>query len=316
MTKSHLLQKYLSWFHSSKKWLQPVSYAIILTIFFFLFKSLSSNWKSINWSDLHFNLLYLILSAVLAFSGFLISIYLMELLLLSLNQKISYSQSLRLIGKSQLGKYLPGRVWTTASRIYLAEQEKLSKSKILLGSLVEQEYVFVTALVLSIIFLGFRGSLLQVDFTVFNILLLLLALLFLNPISLTFLLKLGMKLSRLDYPDWRFSFRLYFILLAGYSFCWILQGLGFFFLAKSFYDLDYTWLKKFLGIYLSSWVLGFVAVFAPGGLGVREGSMSLFLKSYFSAGFAISLSLVGRVWISILEFLLALLAFAKKGTKV
>src|SRR4030065_238356 len=91
---------------------------------------------------------------------------------------------------------------------------------------------------------------------------------------------------------------------------WVLKALGFFFLANSFYNFDYAWLKRFLGMYLFSWVLGFVAVFAPGGLGIREGSMTLFLKSYFPTGFAISLSLIGRVWITILELLLALLAFA------
>ncbi len=315
MTGPQLFQKSSPYLSSLKKWLKPVSYLFILAIFFFLFKSLSENWKSVDWNQLHFNPLFLILSAALAFSGFLISIYLMKHLMLSLNQKITYWQSLRLIGKSQLGKYLPGRVWTTASRIYLAEQEKLSKSKILLGSMVEQVYVFVTALVLSIILLGFKGSIIQRDLTVFNVLLLVLALVFLNPFSLTYLLKLGMKLARLDYPHWRFSFRLYIMLLLGYSFCWILQALGFFFLAKSFYDLDYAWLKRFSGTYLFSWLLGFAAIFAPGGLGIREGSMALFLKSYFSPGFAIGLSLISRVWITILELLLALLAFTKKEPK-
>jgi uncharacterized membrane protein YbhN (UPF0104 family) len=301
---------------SLKSWLKPASYLVVAAVFFFLIRSLFQNWQGIDWNKINFNPFYLAFSLVLAFTGLLISIYLMTKILASLREEVTYWQALRIMGKSQLAKYLPGGVWMTASRVYLAEQEKLSKPKVLLGTLVEQEYGFVIALVLSIFCLGFRGSLLAVDLTGFNLLFLLLAVVFLNPISLTYLLKFGMKLARLDYPDWRFSFRLYFILLLGYSFCWILQAVGFFFLAKSFYNLDFAWLKRFLGIYLFSWVLGFVAIFAPGGLGIREGSMALFLKSYFPPGFAISLSLIGRVWITILELLLALLAFAKKEAKV
>jgi hypothetical protein len=288
---------------------------LVAVIFFFLVRSLVLNWREIDWDKFQFNPVYLLASIISAFGAFLISIALWRRLLLSLGEKTDYWQALRIVGKSQLGKYLPGGIWMTASRLYLAEQEGLSKSRVLLGSLVEQEYVFVNALVLSILFLGFHGSLLELNLSGLNLLFLLLALLFLNPLSLTYLLKLGMKMFRLEYQNWRFGLRLYLILVLGYGLCWILQGLGFFLLAKSFYDLDLGWLKRFIGIYLSSWVIGFVAIFAPGGLGIREGSLALLLQGSFPTGLSVSLSLLSRVWITILELLLVILAFIKKPKK-
>ncbi|OGC93795.1 MAG: hypothetical protein A2142_07155 [candidate division Zixibacteria bacterium RBG_16_48_11] len=299
----------------NKAWLRALSYLIIVLVFYFLLKSLYQNWGNIAWSKLHFKLFYLLMSGTVVFLSYAISIYSWKLVLAEIGERVSYLQALKILGKSQLGKYLPGGIWMTASRLYLAEQEGLSKSRVLLASVVEQEYVFVTALVLSILFLGFHGSLLELNLSGLNLLFLLLALLFLNPLSLTYLLKLGMRLFRLEYQNWRFGLRLYLILVLGYGICWILQGLGFFLLAKSFYDLDLGWLKTFIGIYLSSWVIGFVAIFAPGGLGIREGSLALFLQGSFPTGLAVSLSLLSRVWTTILELLLFILAFIKKPEK-
>ncbi len=306
------MDKILSQLLRLKQVLRPLAYLLVAAIFYFLIRNLYLNWNTFDWGSLRFNPFYLSLSGILVFSNFLLAIWLWKLMLLDLGQKVNYSQALRVIGRSQMAKYLPGGVWLTASRIYLAEQEGLSKSRVLLASLVEQEYVFVTALVLSILFLGLRGSLLEIDLSGLNLLFLLLALLFLNPLSLTYLLKLGMKMFRLEYQNWKFGLRLYLILVLGYGLCWILQGLGFFFLARSFYALDLGWLKRFIGIYLSSWVIGFVAIFAPGGLGIREGSMALFLQGSFPTGLAVSLSLLSRVWTTILELLLVILAFIKK----
>ena len=309
------MDKILSQLLRLKQVLRPLAYLLVAVIFYFLIRNLYLNWNTFDWGSLRFNPFYLSLSGILVFSNFLLAIWLWKLMLSELGQKVNYSQALRVIGRSQLAKYLPGGVWMTASRLYLAEQERLSKSRVLLASLVEQEYVFVTALVLSILFLGLCGSLLEIDLSGLNLLFLLLALLFLNPLSLTYFLKLGMKIFRLEYQNWKFGLRLYLILVLGYGLCWILQGLGFFFLAKSFYDLDLGWLKRFIGVYLSSWTIGFVAIFAPGGLGIREGSLALLLQGSFPTGLAVSLSLLSRVWITILELLLFILAFIKKPEK-
>lgn len=296
----------------NKQRLKILSYFIIALIFYLLIRSLYQNRGKVDWSKLDFNILYLLLSLVFVFLSYMVSIYSWKLMLAEMGEKIGYFQALRIVGKSQLGKYLPGGVWMTASRVYLAEQEGLSKSKVLLSSLVEQEYVFVTALVLSILFLGFRGSILHINLAAFNIGFLLAALLLVNPISLNLFLKWGMKFLRPDQKDYRFSLSLYLILVASYSLCWLLQGAGFFFLVKSFYPVELALLKRFVGVFLLSWLIGFVAIFAPGGLGIREGSMTLLLQSMFPTGLAVTISLVSRIWISLAELLLAGLAVVRK----
>jgi uncharacterized membrane protein YbhN (UPF0104 family) len=46
---------------------------------------------------------------------------------------------------------------------------------------------------------------------------------------------------------------------------------------------------------------GFVVIFAPGGLGVREGMMTLLLSSIIPTPLAIAISFVARVWMTLFE---------------
>jgi uncharacterized membrane protein YbhN (UPF0104 family) len=288
-----------------KYWSRIVSIPFIVLVFFFLFKSLWQNWSQVNWSDLHFNWLYFLGSVLAVQASFLLSTHLWRLLLRQMQTPLSYPQALNLIGTSQLGKYLPGGIWMIASRVYTAEKEELSKANILLGSLVEQEFTFLVALVLSIVFLGFQGPLLKLDFTSLNIICLAAAALLLNPYSLEIFMRWGKKLLRSQAAEWKIGLRLYFIMVSGYALCWMLQGLGFFLMLKSFAGAEFFWLKKTMGVYFLSWLIGFVAIFAPGGLGVREATMAVLLQGLYPTGLAVTISLVSRIWSTLQELILA-----------
>ena len=53
--------------------------------------------------------------------------------------------------------------------------------------------------------------------------------------------------------------------------------------------------------YTLAWITGSVAIFAPGGLGVREGVMTLLLSPILPVPLAIALSFITRVWITVFE---------------
>ena len=45
-----------------------------------------------------------------------------------------------------------------------------------------------------------------------------------------------------------------------------------------------------------AWIVGFLAVFAPGGLGVRESVLVLLLEQVMPVGPAVVLTALGRLW--------------------
>ena len=58
-----------------------------------------------------------------------------------------------------------------------------------------------------------------------------------------------------------------------------------------------------------AWVIGFLSFLTPGGLGVREGLLSLLLSSYMPAPQATLIALICRVWMLSAEIVLAGVAF-------
>jgi len=86
---------------------------------------------------------------------------------------------------------------------------------------------------------------------------------------------------------------------------WTIQGIGCFILINSFYPLPLAKLPVMLGGYAISWMIGFLALVAPAGLGIREGIFSVILKMVMAAPVAIMSVLITRIWMSVSETAMA-----------
>ena len=73
-------------------------------------------------------------------------------------------------------------------------------------------------------------------------------------------------------------------------------GAGFFLLARAVFPVEFSQLPFVAGAFALAWTVGFFAVFAPGGLGVRESVLVLALEQVMPAGPAIVLTALGRLW--------------------
>jgi hypothetical protein len=58
-----------------------------------------------------------------------------------------------------------------------------------------------------------------------------------------------------------------------------------------------------------AWIVGLVAVAAPGGLGVREGVLAALLSGVLPGGMAVVVALASRVWLTGVELLCAAVAW-------
>jgi len=89
-----------------------------------------------------------------------------------------------------------------------------------------------------------------------------------------------------------------------YAFGWVLQGLAFWILVRSLgLDLD---AMAGLPAYPAAYVLGYLAIFAPAGVGVREGVLTACLQPALGRNAALIVALVARLWTTTMELLLAL----------
>ena len=223
--------------------------------------------------------------------------------------KVSFKESFYHLGIMSAAKYVPGKIWGSASRILIIANKGASNKQSVLATVIEQVSIFGSGA-----FLGAFGVInwLQlgwvyhvVTLVVITILLILFAF-NLKPIA-TWLgqskFKYIKKMEILaEVSPGRF-FAFFFVALGQ----WIFNCLGYVLFALIFFD-QFT-LNEAILIYFAipgAALAGFAAVFAPGGIGVREGVLIAMLATPLGSENVIYFVLLMRVWDTIRDILLFL----------
>jgi uncharacterized membrane protein YbhN (UPF0104 family) len=89
----------------------------------------------------------------------------------------------------------------------------------------------------------------------------------------------------------------------------VLYGTGFFCLTRSFSDVPWTTVPQIVGLFAFAQIAGFVALFAPAGIGVREAAFLAGLTPVVGAGPAIAITGVCRLWQTVLDLVMALIGW-------
>jgi hypothetical protein len=223
--------------------------------------------------------------------------------------RVSMRECVASMGLSVYGKYLPGKIWSIAGRAaYVARRSGRSMSRISVLSLKAQLLTIWTGLTLGTIGLvAVRGLHLWGVLT--GITWLILSLLtFLRlpkavprfvPQSLARRWKTIAETTNMNAMS----------LVPWFAASATLRGVGFFFLVRAFTSTGAPW-SVCLALPFAS-AFGMIAVFAPGGLGVREGILAGYLMhAGFATAEATTLSVVARLWFFLGETVMFILGLA------
>jgi uncharacterized membrane protein YbhN (UPF0104 family) len=91
----------------------------------------------------------------------------------------------------------------------------------------------------------------------------------------------------------------------GYIGVWLFLAITFMFVCTAFVDIELTraTVPVFVLSLTAGFLAGFVALFAPGGVGVREGVGAALLANIMSLEDAVLLMLMFRLWVVVMELL-------------
>lgn len=278
------------------KWLWFAA-VIIAAAFYFQrnFKELLQHLHSLSWKSLALSLAFLI-------AGKIMIINLTRISLQDSGWDPGYNQVFYINSVSQLGKYLPGAIWHFVGRYGMYRAKELKNTQAGQAMILENAWLissaFIVGLVLSIPFLP---TALNQHFAWLNDGLQVIILILL-PIVWFFSLWL---INRILHFHPKNSIRIYLSIIATSIMGWILIGASFYtLLPKGTTDL----LRLALGGFAFSWAIGFITIFAPGGIGVRETILASLLALQFSPTEAIFYATIHRlIWV-LCEILLALFA--------
>ncbi|MFO7675274.1 MAG: YbhN family protein [bacterium] len=288
-------------------WLRTaVGLVVVAAALYFLAGRLVRDWGRVPWADIRFN--YLFLAAAFAVVFF---VYLplfgvnWRFLLRSLGARLSLLDSVAILCVSQMGKYVPGKVWFALGRIYLARRRGVPEAATAVSAVMETGFALLSAILL------FGVSLLlmppgQVPGRAWLAFVLVPpCLVAIWPPVLSRLIN--WLLARLKQPRVEISLALgeTLAIVGLYILMWLAQGIGFYLLVNSFYRLTPARLPVIVGGYALAWILGFVSLVTPAGLGVREGILTFALRFVMPEPIAIIAALLGRVWITLAEVLAA-----------
>lgn len=270
-----------------------VSLFLILAIFFFLGRQLYYSYNEISNFEFSINWPLAVFSLVFAIAFFLLMGYAWKLCLGVFGSNISKFRGTHYWCKSQLGKYLPGTVWYMIGRMKMLEKHNVPKQDSVASMILEVIFLADASLVLALAFLN--NQLGKVMNLYLALILMLLGLIVFYPPLLNFIF------AKLKHINVRFK-RNYAYMLSLFSFyilvCFI-ASIGFYLFSRAIYpglNLIYV-----IGSFMLAYFLGLVIVFAPGGLGVREGVLSFMLSSVMPLPIAIIIAFAARIWWTLAE---------------
>lgn len=284
---------------------QPVfQWTIVGVIFIFLGKMVWGNWSQVKDASLSFKVFPLLLSTVIFAFSYFIQIWAWYLITLKSGIALTGWETLESWFYSQLGKYLPGKVWLLLSRFHFYESKGKSKKVISIALYIEMVTILLGAtflFLISLLFLKETETFHLAGGIGWIVGCLILGFIFLHPMVLQKILNWILNLFGKEPISLSISYFDLMVILLICILSWIVGGIGFSIFIHSFFPMPSQHLLFLTGALAFSSTLGLIALFAPSGLGVREGALVFLLSSLMPGAVAVIISILTRLWMTLIE---------------
>ena len=228
---------------------------------------------------------------------------------------VKYFRAITAYLYSILGKYNPGKVFMLLARIPAYEEEGKSIGKVTICFFLENVCTILGAAFLFLISLFFFPNDVLGEYQWAVILLIVAFFICINPKIINFFLKFVEKILKKDNLRIPITYPQMFKVVGLFICNWLIVGVGFSLLTSSIYQIPASEFLYVAGIYGISCIIGILAIFAPSGIGVREGLLVAGLSVVMPTEYAVIISIVSRLWITVSELTLIGIAFIVNKVK-
>ena len=243
-------------------------------------------------------------SVVPAAAGTWMGVLAWRAVILDLGGRLSVSQAGRVFLIGQLGKYLPGFIWSFLAQAELARDHEVSRKATLTGSMLGVAISLGSGALVTVLMLPF-GATDAVRRYWWVVFVIPVCVVTLHPRILGPVLDRGLRLVRRQPLDQYPTYRGQLTSAAWYSLGWLLLGLHAWLLMLSLGAPVAKSLPIAIGGFALAIVLGLIVLPAPAGAGIREVVIVLAFNSVLSSSEALALALTSRLILTALDFVLA-----------
>lgn len=286
-------------------------------VLWFAGQALARQWHDVARvvAHLHIHWALVIAAAIIIFASYLLLIELWRILLRASGHSIPFGAAAHVWFVSSLGRYVPGKVWQLGAMgvmlqkfsVPVATSTAVALVNVLINTLAGFAVVFIVgartlALPRAVIILL---VVLSVGLAVLPVLL---------PRVATFYTRVTSRTLALE----RLSGLAVWLTAFGGAGQWCLYGVAFWLFARGVLGTAPGPISAYVAAFTGSYLIGFLALFAPGGLVVRELVLagSLTRLGLFTASDATVLAVTSRLWLTVLEVVPGLLLLARRRAAV
>jgi uncharacterized membrane protein YbhN (UPF0104 family) len=222
------------------------------------------------------------------------------------SRRASYVSLLRIRAISNGARYIPGGIWQFLTAARMASSSGLSQVVTLSAMLVHDFLSLVSACVVAVATLPMEALGLSTELSwLLRIAVPVAAVISVHPAWINLGLRLIPRALHREvlvwHADWTGGVALLLLSLVS----WALYGAAYYLFLLALAPLPLSVVPAAAGVNALSFVAGYVAVFAPGGLGVKEWAMTLLLTPLLPVGVAAVISVAARLWLVVAEVALA-----------
>ncbi|WP_439643292.1 lysylphosphatidylglycerol synthase domain-containing protein [Gemmatimonas sp.] len=282
---------------------------MLAATFGFIAVKVSQQWDEVRTSatTLRVHWGYIALASTIILGTYLMLIQSWRMLLTGWGGSLAYPTAVRIWFIANLGKYLPGKVWSIGALGVLASREGVSgvaaAGAAILGTALNIGAGFAVAVIAGAegvdrVYPGLRA------FALVGTLAFILGVALL-PALLPSILDRYAAWRGVSVAEQHLSRKTVWIAALINAASWICYGLAFALFARGVLPQLTITPTVFIASYAASYLVGFFALFSPGGLGFRELALTAILVGLGAAGRgdAVMLGATSRVWLTVLEVL-------------
>lgn len=299
---------------------QLVKIALTGVILYFLGRQVYSHWGDIRQYDWDIHPGWLLASLALGTSAFIIQAASWRMIIGSFGHRVRLMMSYKIIYLSNLGRYVPGKVWQLFGMLYLTKKKGIAPEEATASFVLVQVFGLPASLLAFALANQFQPDVLIEQVAV------------LGP-GATWLITIGMLvlcalavfatgrlqgvgnwlLKLINRPPVQFTMdkTVALKIFCGYFAAWIVYGTAFWCFLRAVSPERSPDIIVAIGIFNLAYQIGYLALFAPGGFGPRELVLGSLLTPFFGP-IAAAVAILSRLWTIAIEAIAALIALAVK----
>jgi glycosyltransferase 2 family protein len=295
---------------SRRTLLRVVQVALAAIVIALVARKLIAEWGAVRLAlhEARPNWLALAASAIVVLATYAVLIETWRVILRGWQHEIPFFDAARIWTISNLGKYLPGKVWSITALALMSREYGVSAAE---GATASVLVTLINTIVGFAVAIVAGASLLRIPPLLVAVIAVMAVAVLASPSALPTLGLWAGKVLKREIVLRSLAHRV--LLGAGVLTCvaWLMYGVAFWLFTKGVLGTAPGALRNYVAVFAGSYLIGFIAIFAPAGVGPREGAMGLALqRAGLAAGPAYLLVVASRLWLTALEVIPPLIFLA------